>query len=554
LQTAEAVFEAMRILLSRCEIRSLDEPAIQRMGAEHVKSLFSFSAAEIMDILVPWLTVCGLAIDRPNADTLREQPLWLTTFVALWELHLQSAADASEVATHLSGTAARLLGKLLQIPERTPLGVNAGVQDRWVRDLRRFLARNLILPARAAFLTRGSQEVVHTTLAMSSASAQITFPVLFDLASKSPLEFQGKTSKKDYETWVQAVFDAMLHAAKNINRENSPMAVRAILEMAAERGTALSASSLRVVCKDYALQKDHCDWSLLLSVVKLSPDVFLVSDDGKQLLDRVLEQTLEADALDAQDSEKAARFVVLLAEGYAQARDLSSFVKIWLQHLAPTKAKAGLRPLWAQNALADTVAKLIQTSLTTAQLVELLQWLSSQTRSAESMARIHILDAISRGVADDEFIDAVNVKTFEAAFLEKFSKKEHPAVSACRWMVASRTIARGTLEEAGNIWSQIKSDIKSVLRRSPIESEATFAAFKCCVAAWLANHPGGAHEDEISTLLCLFIERLDQEARPMVLDSPVRRETYLSWILSEAPRILRYDQSTPFSTTDADHS
>lgn len=545
LQTAEAVFEAIRVLLSRCELKSLDSPTTHRMGAEHVKSLFSSSAAETMEILVPWLTICGFALEQPTVEPPRQQSSWLSTFSALWELHLQSAGDAVEVATHLSGRATRLLGRVAGIPRQTSLGIDTAVQERWSRDLCRFLTRNLILPARAAFLTRESREVVDIAVDVSRASAQIAFPVLFDLVVRLPVEFGGKASRKDYETWVQVVFDSILHAAKSANRDKSLAAVRTILEMAAERGTALSIDSLRTVCKGYALQPDAHDWSLLLSIVKLNPDVFLLSDDGKQLLDQVLEKTLEPASLSPEDFERASQFVVLLARGYAQGRDLSTFFRVWLKHLVPARRKAGLQPLWAQKELADTVARLIQSSLNTNQLADVLEWLSSQTQPAESMARIHILDAISNGISQEDFIDTANMKTFDGVFLDKFSKKELPAISVCRWMVAAKTIARGTLEEASRVWSQIKPDLKSILRKFPVDREDTFAAFRCCVAAWLANHPGAAHEDDAATLICAFVERLEQDPESMEVDSHTTSEsslsvqTYVTWILSEAPRLLR---------------
>ncbi|KXX74992.1 Nucleolar pre-ribosomal-associated protein 2 [Madurella mycetomatis] len=527
LQSAEAVFEAVRILLSRCETKALEGPTTHRMGAEHVKSLFSSPAAEAMGILVPWLVMCGVAMDRPQVEPFREQSSWLSTFITLWELHLQSASDSSEVATHLSGTGARLLGKLTGIPQQTRLGIDPAVQDRWARDLRRFLTRNLILPARAAFLTRGSREAVQIAVDMSSASAHTAFPVLFDLVSRSPLELGGKTSRKDYETWVQTVFDAILHASNNVNRDSRVTAVRTLMEMAAERGTVLSTVSLRSVCKSYALRPDAGDWSLLLSLVKLNPDVFLLSEDGGELLEQVLERTRKPDALSAEDFGRAAQFIVLLADGYAQARSLSTFIKTWLKYLAHDKPEAGLQPLWAQKELVDAVANLIQSSLNTNQLIDILEWLTVQTKPTESTARIYILEAISAGISQEEFIDAANMKIFDA----------------CRWTVASKAIARGTLEETGKIWSRIKSDIKSILRKSPVGREDTFAAFRCCVAAWLANHPGALHEDEAAKLICSFIDRLEKDGETIHLgsndsESSVGRATYMSWILSDAPRLV----------------
>ncbi|AEO68963.1 a26e5adf-7a91-4cdb-8b32-c960c9e3783e [Thermothielavioides terrestris] len=546
LQTAEAVFHAVRVLLELCDGRSREEPLHIWVGAEHIKSMFYTSATESMALLVPWLSVCRLAVDRPKPKPLSEQSSWLSTFAALWELHMHLSGDISEVATHLFSPAARLLGRLTGVPHQTPLGIDKAVVDQWARDLRRFMARHFVLEARAAFQNRGGQEVleVQTALSVSSPSAQITFPVLFGLVCRSRPESAGTAPSKDYETWVQAVFDAILHAAKDTSRDNGLVAVRTITEMAAERGTTLSASSLRTVCKDYAIRKNGIDWNLLLAIVKLNPDVFLVSDPGKQLLEQVLEAARDPGRLDAQDSDRAARFVVLLADGYAQARDLSGFVKLWLKHLAPDTPKSNLRPVWAQEALADEVAKLIQTSLTPTQLVAILDWLSSQTQPTESMARLHILEAVSRGISLDDFVDAANMKIFEGAFLEEFSKKELPAVSARRWMVASRAMARGTSDEARHVWSRIKSDIKRVLRKFPIEREDTFAAFKCCAEVWLAKFPGSAHEDEAATLICSFAERLENAGEPGELEpsdgrSSVSRWTYVSWILSDAPRLMR---------------
>lgn len=547
LQTAEAVFEAVRVLLQLCEARSRDEPLYSWVGGEHVKSMFYTSATETMAILSPWLSVCGLALDRRAAVTLKEQASWLSTFAALWELHMHNAADVSEVATHLFGPAARLLGKITGVPRPVELGVEQAVQEQWARDLHRFLTRYLVLEARAAFLNRGRQDVleIQTALSVSSPSAHITFPVLFSLACRPRLELAGRAPSKDYEIWVQAVFDAILQAAKVVNRDNGQTALRSIAEVAAERGATLSASSLRTVCKDYALHKNAFDWSLLLSIVQLNPDVFLVSDEGQQLLGQVLERAGDSVALATVDFDRAARFVVMLADGYALARDLPGFVKLWLQHLASGKFKHSTRSVWAQKALADAVAQLIQTSLTTTQLVGILEWLSLQTQRSESTARIHVLEAVSRGLSQDEFIDAANMRIFEGVFQEEYSKKEPPAISARRWTVASRAIASGTSADGRNIWSKVQSDIKRVLQKCPIDREDTFAAFKCCTRTWLANAPGSDHEAEAATLLCSFAERLENEdgtAEQGSSDSSsaVSQWSYVFWILSDAPQMLGY--------------
>ncbi|KAK0732733.1 Urb2/Npa2 family-domain-containing protein [Apiosordaria backusii] len=536
LQTAEALLEALRILLARCEIKLVDEPPTHRMGAEHVKSLFSLSAADAIGILVPILHLCTLAVDGAVGESYREQSSWLSTLNSVWGLHLQGPSDASEVASHLSHLATRLLGKLTDVADTGPLGIESSTQERWTRDLRRFLSRNLILPARAAFLNKGGQSILQTAVEVSAASAPMTFPVIFDLVGKSPREVGGNTSIKDYETWVQAVFDTIfttsktIHFLKGLAGREALTAMRRVLKMAAERGAVLTAQSLRSVCKEYALGQRSDDWSLLLSIVTLNPDAFLLSDEGKELLDQILDKTKYSSSLNQVDQEKSGQFIVLLANGYAQARDLSSFVKTWLKYLDSPKSEGKLEPLWAQKELVDTVAKLVQSSLNADQLAELVAWLSSQEASA---GKVFILAALSSGVTREEFVDAANMKIFDAIMAQKVSKKDAPVISACRWDDAARTLAEGTLEEAGQVWSQVGSYLKKTLKKSSADDEDTFAAFKCCVAAWLSNYLEGPDEEETSKLVCSFLGRLEEEAS----DSE-SKSRYVSWILEDEPRLV----------------
>ncbi|KAK0630766.1 Urb2/Npa2 family-domain-containing protein [Bombardia bombarda] len=540
LQAADAVLESLRILLSRCEMKSADGglPS-SRMGAEHIKSLFSASAAEVMETLVPFITLCTMAADSTEAEPLTEKSSWMSTFSALWDLHLQSGNDASEVAIHLSGLGMNLLGKLTGIPRQRSLGIDAAVQGRWGRDLRRFLARNMVLPSRAAFLNKRSQEVIQIAVDMSSATVTTSLPVLFDLASKSPQISGDKTPKKDYEAWIQTIFDVILLALKSFSPTQSLTAIEAIMEMAAARGTALTATSLRTVCKEYALRPKKFDWTLLLSIIKLNPDVFLISEEGQELLELVLKKTQKSESMDDRDFDRALQFIVLLAEGYAKARDIAAFFKTWLRYLAVSEPQVDLERIWAQKELLSAVAGLLHSSLNTNQLLEIMDWLSEQNSPAESLARIHILGAISSGISQEEFVDAANMRTFEGAFLQKFSKKEPSTVSVSRWTIAENSLTRGTLEQAGHVWSQVKPDISRVLKKSAPFQEATFAAFKCCVAAWVANHPRGPDEDEAAALACLFIDRLEKEAdSDEDVKGAVTKGTYVSWILSSSHRLV----------------
>ncbi|KAK4227893.1 nucleolar pre-ribosomal-associated protein 2 [Podospora fimiseda] len=542
LQTAEAVFEALRTLLARCDFNPVgrEHPHFQfhRMGGHHIKSMFYTSSTEMMELMVPMLTLCDLAIKNTTPGPLKGQSWWLSTFGATWDLHQRGPRDAAEVATHLSLLGTRLLGKLTGVPQQISLTIEPLTQERWAKDLRRFLARNLILPGRAAFLNRKAEELVQVAVEISSISSSITFPVLFDLVSGHG----GNTSIKDHESWAQSVFDHILKASKRVSPpSNGLAAIRSIMDMAVARNTVLTISSLRRVCKEYALRKNEDDWDLLLSIVKLNPDVFLLSDEGKELLDQILDKTQKSELLSEGDFEKGAKFVVLLADGYAQAREVPTLIKTWYKYLAPSNPKDKLQPLWAQEELAKTFARFLQSSLTSDQLAGLVGWLSVQKVHA---AKIHILAAISRGISQEAYIDAVNMAVFDGVFAEKISKKDSPAVSACRWNVAEITLRRVTVEEAGKIWERVGSDLEKTLRNSPMQQEDTFAAFRCCVSMWLANYTGAKHEKEAAGLACSFVERLEKDSETIMeveVDSAagtVTKEAYIEWIFSGWPQLV----------------
>lgn len=545
LKSAQAVLSALRVLITRCESVPITEPPSRRMGAEHVKSLFYSSASDAMKLLVPIIMLCGLAAGNHDQGDYEsaEQISWMSTFTSLWELHLRGPGDALEVASNLSGFAASLLGRLTGLPEQRSLAIDPAVQHRWAQDLRLFLMRNMVLPSRSASIDKQgapiAQQIMQTAVEMSSANFTTSFPVLFDLISKTPRTLGGMTSKKDYETWVQSTFDALISALKPHGKQALP-AVETILEMAAEQDSPLSLPALREICKDYALQADGFAWRLLFSIIKLNPDVFLISSEGQELLDQILEKTRNSESMRDEDFDKALQFVVLLAERYARARDLSTFLKTWLRYLAVGETKVKLERLWSRKELVSAVASVMQESLNTKQLVDIIEWLSTRTSPAESLGRIHILAAISCGISDEELIDATNMKTFNTAFLEKFSKKEPSTIAVSRWLIAENAISRGTQEEAGQIWTQVRSDIERTLKKSTITKEGTFAAFKCAVSAWIANYPCGPHEREAASTICAFVERLDQgtESEQTTADHPVTKGTYMSWMLTGDSRLV----------------
>ncbi|KAK3950907.1 Urb2/Npa2 family-domain-containing protein [Pseudoneurospora amorphoporcata] len=527
LQTAEAVFEALRILLSRCNIKSTDGLPSNRMGAEHIKSLFSSSASDVMQMLVPVLSTCNFAAESDELESSKEQSTWMSTFYTLWDLHLQGPEDASAVAVSLSGLGAHLLSKLTATPRHPSLTIDATVQDQWARDLRRFLTRNMILPARAAFLNNRAQDVIQVATQMSSDFASTNYPVLFDLVTRAPRVLSEKATKKDYEEWIQAVFDGILVALKGADASQSQPAVEAVLEMAADQQLPLSAESLRSVCKACGLQGDKLNWKLHLAIAKLNPDVFLVTQEGQALLDQALAHTFCTREKEAEKFDKATEFLIHLVNGHARARDLQGFIKTWLTYL--DKNEPSGFP-WTSSQLANAVAETAEQSLTVGQLVDILNWVDEQKTKQKGVKTV-ILAAIANGLSLEAYIDAANMRTFGIASSEKFEKKVKSVISTARWNVAEKAISRATVADAKSVWESVHSDVKSTLKRSETYSSEAFAAFKCCASAWVKL----ADDEDAASLTSSFVDKLDKNNDTK---GAVSKSSYTTWILEGCPHLV----------------
>ncbi|KAG7118916.1 hypothetical protein HYQ45_018991 [Verticillium longisporum] len=110
ISTGDAVLGALRILLARVD-GAAHTSQNERMGAEHIKGLFSQPASDVVTYLAPILSLCEYSAtsDLSCAET---QENWIHTLSAIWNLRLHGQTDSLEVALYLSRSAFGLLGKL----------------------------------------------------------------------------------------------------------------------------------------------------------------------------------------------------------------------------------------------------------------------------------------------------------------------------------------------------------------------------------------------------------------------------------------------------------
>lgn len=468
LSMAETLFEALATLIATLDLDGLDGQVDQMkvMGIEHFKSLFYTSASEAMKILAPLLRICNLALVAPASTSLKGQERWLKVIVALWKLHLRGATDAFEIATHFAPVGCIMLGKMMNILQDYKINLSPLVVTTWTKDLRQFLVKHMLVPSRSAYLHRKNDQILRAAVNDTPGVAPLISTVLFHLASKVPNSAGTVNAKKDTEEWLQHVFEVVQAPLANEDASARTEVLSLMLNASAERGIAPTSETLLAICRDHALKSGKPDWALLSSIALCEAEVFLDTKGGLELLSSILNSIPRASDGNVKSSDKEA-FVISIAEGFVRAKDLTGFIKMWLEQLTLSG-----NAVWRSPALKAVVAASLQTSLSTGQFSALLEWLQAQASPETVEARTIVLDAISTGVNNESFQDLAGAKLFD---MTSGISKSNLSLQ-CR--ILKQTLSWVDLPEVERLWEDAKSRLTA--QPGKLDSAVRLEAFKCC--------------------------------------------------------------------------
>lgn len=537
LKTAECLLGSLKSLLQ------LLDPAVEgtssscRMGTEHVKSLLCLPTKESAALLCPILSICDIVLQEQETEPFENQGDWLATFNALWNLHLQSSGDAAEVAMSLYPTGCIVMAKL---DRSNDLVLDPIVKHRWARDLRRFFTKNMILPARAAFLNRKDIGIFKMAVDVTSFMPTASCPVLFNLAARMTCFSDDAIARKDHEDWTQKVFDIVEEPIRNADTVKRNQAMKVVLDTAIESKASISLSSLRTVCRQHTRGPNNMDLNLVVRIAKLDVDTFLISKDGLALLDDIFKQInslKDSDFVDLTETNPA-DLIQLLAKGHASGRDLIGFLQRWFDSLAECLGKgkeySSISKVWSSRGVIETVSSLLQSSVNTRQLTALLDWLEDKRNTSNTGALLVVLDAISQGIVDEGYVDAIGTRLYDMISQLKLKSVEDSS-RARWWRILAKTISWSPLDQIKDMWKTVASDLKKILRKGDLQNISTMAAFECCNRFWLANFRGGAYESDAAELTCLFSKRLRSNKKLTAAEGLLE-----PLLLSQSPKVVGF--------------
>lgn len=506
LSTAQAVFGSVKSLLHRLD-NVAGAASRDRIGAEHIRSLFCTLAAETISLVAPSFAICQLLLDTQSFEVEGSEQ-WVKTISAVWDMHLQSNDDPSDVAVHLFTTPAVMLSSLEKLCADGNTSAPSTLSSQWSTDLLAFLQKNLVLPSRTAFLNRQDFAPITRALEVSQARIGDASVALYYVAARgSDLAAEG-SKRKDTAEWMKRLFQAVEESLSKHPERNALM--ENVIRQAIKLSAPVDVKLLREIARRYSLDGTPVAWSLLASVASCDPGIFQSGGDGSDLLEIVCKKSHTASE---QDAKQALPNVLgAVRQSFVMRRDLGGFLKLWFTQLCQTEDGGEVeQSSWFGSGPLDYSGQqlhaMIEKELTPPQLGEIIDWLESQPTQSHPKSTCVIIDVIYQGLRKENFIDAAGLRLFNLVW----SSCAGSAGLPLKWRIVSKTMSSVSPEQRQSVWDTIKGELSQTLKKDALSKADTFEAFCCCYKAWDAVTPDEKLASELAAITQKFIGRLTKD-------------------------------------------
>ncbi|KAI1431158.1 hypothetical protein GGR50DRAFT_103831 [Xylaria sp. CBS 124048] len=500
LRTASEVFAALAILLEKATTQSGEATAEKRVGAEHVKSLFSSASDETRDITAKLLLICYNSLNINDGDRLRGQQSWIDTLATVWNLRLRSREDSAEFARYIFERASLILAKFdVQYPGQLTNHMDSMSCEIWTSQLRLFLSTYFIRPARQNFSVDKNVDVLTLALDIAQRDVVASTTIMWSIAARTPRDTSDPKSKVEHNAWINKVFEVVLEHLQPLGRDRRNEVLSRLLDIALQTQSAPDTETLCTLYRELVLDETQTDWTFLSKILACDPDVLIVAQEPGIVFDNIS----KASNYDAKVKDEVVTNVVLpLQDAFSKARDLAGFVTQWFRSLCA--AQPVEQSIWFDPRIRKHLAAILQSSLSSTQLLKLLEGLESMPGGAGEL--LVVLDGICAGLTDENTIAKVDSKMI--SMMDQRYEDFSPAVLGLRWRIFGHLASWEASKECNRLWKNIRSDLKPILKKAPLTADETFEAFSCCYKFCLSNHIGGKYEADLTKLIASMLERL----------------------------------------------
>jgi nucleolar pre-ribosomal-associated protein 2 len=375
-------------------------------ASEYMKSTIRTSSDEAARILGAWLALCGTQ-KRPSAD--EPDGSLLPPFFEVWDSRILDSEDVKVFSKRCLNPTLIIMSATGQLPERKS-------------QLEKLLARNILVPAKTAY---GSSKDANflVSLVGDAVSRNPGFaPILFDITIRCIQPHGSRPRGADDTTWLKAVISTLKEAMNGDMSEESIVALNQMLRYCIHYKIALELPFLRLITSQYGLPTGSTNWDLLATIIKLDSNAFLIPSKPDDLLKNVLMRITKASTEAAWPTivdQVVDKVLTPLMDEFSKARQLIAFIHHWYEQLAEidkfqrsSDKEIEHFTAWEDEALRVKLRELLEPSLTTLQIVEIVDWLVEKLEECVGPACV-LLDAVAGAISREDTRTAVHSTLIE---------------------------------------------------------------------------------------------------------------------------------------------
>jgi nucleolar pre-ribosomal-associated protein 2 len=387
-----AVYEAIN------RVVRLSKPGSHSMEtsiSEYVKSTIRTSSDDAARILGAWLALCATQ-KRPSA--MEPNTSLLPPFVEIWESRILGLEDVKVFSEHCLIPSLSMMSAAGQLPEAKS-------------QLEKLLARNIIVPAKTAYGSSKDAKFLISLVGDAVSRNQPFAPIIFEITIRYIQPHGFRSRGPDDNAWLQAMISALKEAMSGNLSEGSVIALNQMLRYCIDYKITLELPFLRLITSQYGLPSGSTNWDILATIIELDSNTFLVpskpEDLLKDMLVRITKASTEAAWPTIVDQVVDKVLAPLMGE-FAKARQLTAFIHHWYEQLSEIDKlqRSSHRDIqqftaWEDEALRVKLGEIMEPSLTTLQIVEIVDWLVEKIKECEGVACV-LLDAVTGAVSRED--------------------------------------------------------------------------------------------------------------------------------------------------------
>ncbi|KAE8452486.1 hypothetical protein EG329_000388 [Mollisiaceae sp. DMI_Dod_QoI] len=468
----EAIFAAISFVVESTKVTAgtFEQGRSSAFIAEYMKTVIRSSAEEAATMLGSWLSLCQKTLSDHSSLNSNFQN-WLSPFIEIWQCRTAEETQYLHFSLHSTKPLLSLL-RTLKNGQYSTLN--------WTSQLEVLIARNIIVPAKAAYSQKADSDVLTSLTRISVLQDSDNAAVLFEVAIRC-IQVPGarKRRRPQDDAWLGTVFNTLKTALPS--RAANASVICGMLQSAIDFKVGIDLAVLRDITWEFGLPKEHEDWMLVAIVLKLDGNTFLIPDKKdllKELLDRITKISTQESWPDISELV-VTKVVVPLMNEFARARDLSGFIRHWHAQLVEFEKLRKLFSVqinsfcaWEDGALQAELKNLFEPSLTIQQITQILDWLETQAGKNPD-ATCLILEAIAGSISGDEFVvDAVSLRLYHIMFDNGAANNLDKRYRWRSWRILYRTMAwieQWDIDKLSTLWENGEKPFDCLLKEDTVE-------------------------------------------------------------------------------------